>query len=400
MFSFTSLLLASLVAQASACSSWEDRASWMKYIPGTTKLTEMTIPGTHDSGSQWGGMAAETQDLTVREQLDRGVRFVDIRLKWIFYDHELYVYHGPFPQHATLITVLVEIRDFLISNPTETVIMSVKDEGHRGNHPRWLDRIYQIIGEWDHLLWLRSYNPTLDEVRGRIVLFNRFDNVFGLKAEGWKDCVFHSYWNNVGLRVQDCYHLNWLGDRGWKWGKIEEHLGHAFSGDKSNTLYMHFTSCSGGVDPRTCTYFMHWRLGQHIAQHYRQGQYGIVVMDFPRDRELFLLYSNNFACSLEGKKREELKMVQARKEELGMTLNSFCDGAYKLQGIDFIFYYFSIFHFRLFYTGEALAHYLNAWPEYKLSQCNFFHDALVRELNKLCPSGPCFNEKGFPKFLN
>ena len=61
---------------------------WMKYysdILGKLTLTKMTLPGTHDSGtyepvSVFGSPWIKTQNLSLLDQLNRGIRVLDLRI--------------------------------------------------------------------------------------------------------------------------------------------------------------------------------------------------------------------------------------------------------------------------------------------------------------------------------
>jgi hypothetical protein len=60
------------------------RANWMKYVqnPETTKLSALTIPGTHDTGtfSCEPGSSPRCQEMPLAMQFGAGIRFIDIRL--------------------------------------------------------------------------------------------------------------------------------------------------------------------------------------------------------------------------------------------------------------------------------------------------------------------------------
>jgi 1-phosphatidylinositol phosphodiesterase len=60
--------------------AWNPR--WMSRLPDTTRLSELTLPGTHDTGAYRtpANVAAVTQTMTLRTQLDSGIRAWDIRL--------------------------------------------------------------------------------------------------------------------------------------------------------------------------------------------------------------------------------------------------------------------------------------------------------------------------------
>ncbi len=55
---------------------------WREKIDPQTALTSLTIPGTHDSGAN-GGPLIECQSWSIREQLDAGIRFLDVRCRHI-----------------------------------------------------------------------------------------------------------------------------------------------------------------------------------------------------------------------------------------------------------------------------------------------------------------------------
>ena len=85
LFLFLSVILVSLFAFLPIKKTdFPDVSSeWMKYVDDNTKLTELSIPGTHDSGARHsiGDVAGKCQDMSIADQLASGVRFLDIRLK-------------------------------------------------------------------------------------------------------------------------------------------------------------------------------------------------------------------------------------------------------------------------------------------------------------------------------
>src|SRR6516225_5750413 len=66
-----------------------DLTRWMAQMPDDALLSDITIPGTHDSGARFGGVApvvdfvtalwVHCQNWTVTQQLNAGVRFLDVR---------------------------------------------------------------------------------------------------------------------------------------------------------------------------------------------------------------------------------------------------------------------------------------------------------------------------------
>ena len=53
----------------------------MKNLSDNSKITEFSIPGTHDSGALLPIPFAQTQKLSFANQLNNGIRFLDIRLR-------------------------------------------------------------------------------------------------------------------------------------------------------------------------------------------------------------------------------------------------------------------------------------------------------------------------------
>ena len=61
-----------------------NETNWMRAVPDHINISELSIPGTHDSCARHNGHSlgfAKCQDLGLREQLDKGIRFIDIRVK-------------------------------------------------------------------------------------------------------------------------------------------------------------------------------------------------------------------------------------------------------------------------------------------------------------------------------
>ena len=111
-------------------------SDWMKALPDDMPLTEVTLPGTHDSATEYVQLAffSKCQALDIRGQLEAGYRYLDIRLS----DGEgMPLMHGftnctvngwPWAKTLYLESVLENCYAFLEENPTETVLFCVKHE--------------------------------------------------------------------------------------------------------------------------------------------------------------------------------------------------------------------------------------------------------------------------------
>lgn len=164
-----------------------DASNWMESISNETKLSELSIPGTHDSATQYVSLSPifQCQDTDIKTQLENGYRYLDIWL--VLEDDDLILKHNfakcrksksIFSKPLTLDDVLEDIYSFLDVHPSETVIFCVKKENSKDD----LDKVKSILNSkintdsW----YTENRIPTLNEVRGKIVLATRFENEYGL----------------------------------------------------------------------------------------------------------------------------------------------------------------------------------------------------------------------------
>ncbi|OUM60992.1 hypothetical protein PIROE2DRAFT_62794 [Piromyces sp. E2] len=152
-------------------------SDWMKYINGNLKLNQINIPGTHDSGTfgltgQILEPMARTQSLSIKKQLETGVRYFDIRLGVKDGDDKIVVVHENF--HCRFNDVISICEKFLKNHKTETIIIHIKDE-HRTTCTEYkFDKPYVTTCEpTDKIDIVKKYGinitnnniPKLDDVR-------------------------------------------------------------------------------------------------------------------------------------------------------------------------------------------------------------------------------------------
>lgn len=163
----------------------------------------LNICGTHDSATAYVSMenAARCQSLTIKEQLDMGVRLLDIRLcrkRGEFYlIHSLADCYTDENKKERLVfgRVLEEVFAFLENNPRETVILSIKQD--RGIMSKsFFPELYDKYIKGNENKWyLKNRMPALKQVRGKAVLMRRCklraafvkENECGLDFSEWKD---------------------------------------------------------------------------------------------------------------------------------------------------------------------------------------------------------------------
>lgn len=160
-----------------------DNPNWMSVLPDSVRLSELSIPGTHQSLSRHSGGvtpldAVKNQSMALRFQLESGIRVLDVRCA--IAGRMFQIYHGSYFQHENFGGVLDTVVKFLEDHKGETVLMRVKEE--RTDQPGtffdifrktyWDDKKYKNY-MWDPVTNM-SLNPTLGEMRGKIVILQDF----------------------------------------------------------------------------------------------------------------------------------------------------------------------------------------------------------------------------------
>lgn len=305
----TVLVLVQVVAQNSE--------NWMSQVNDSKQLSKLSIPGTHDSGSlitSWIAPASSviTQTMSIRSQLDQGIRFLDIRCRHVA--DVFAIHHGEVFQDMFFGEVLNHCRSFLSSNPSETIIMRVKQEHTSEDNTRTFEATFEDYFNQSPHLWYQGDNlPTLGEARGKIVLLRQFDwdspNKFGVRAS-WPDNTKNSTYSHGSLtmHVQDFYHKSNSGN-GYleeKWDAVKEHIQRAMDSESAD-LYLNFSS--GYVRDELCvpllpictellpeippvSNYVNPKLSNLLHTNLGKG-YGIIIMDFPSHDLIQRIYSNN-----------------------------------------------------------------------------------------------------------
>ncbi|MBR0412381.1 MAG: leucine-rich repeat protein [Eubacterium sp.] len=185
-------------------------SDWMSTVLDGTRLTEITIPGTHDScarkfkGEDIFGVTSgisKCQSLNITEQLNSGIRFLDIRCEVDPGSLSVKTVHGTTDcwngdDYYYLDFVFQDIYNWLDSHPSETVCVCIKEDDGDNGVPKFTNAIYEYIHGYGQgkYFYGENYNyrdrwylgksvPTLGEVRGKCVLFNRFDQDIYYEAD-------------------------------------------------------------------------------------------------------------------------------------------------------------------------------------------------------------------------
>jgi 1-phosphatidylinositol phosphodiesterase len=271
-----------LAAACSASSAPPADPGWMAGIDDDVPLAELSIPGTHETLALYEPIArtAKCQNLPLAAQLDAGVRYLDVRCRHV--DNAFSIYHGPVFQQQELDEVLDTVIGFLEEHPSETIMMSVKEESVAVGATRSFEQTFaSYVATAPERWYLGTSVPRLGEARGKIVLVRRFaatSSVLGIDASAWADNQTFSL--APSLRVQDAYVVTNNDD---KWAAITSLLVEART--PSTTLFLDYTSGyqARGIVPdiTSVSDVINQQLDDYLIDPANAGAHlGVIVTDF------------------------------------------------------------------------------------------------------------------------
>ncbi|MBR3294631.1 MAG: phosphatidylinositol-specific phospholipase C domain-containing protein [Oscillospiraceae bacterium] len=291
-------------------SSVDGSADWMSRLNDSLLLSEINLPGTHDSATQYVQLAwfSKCQALSIREQLEAGVRYLDIRLGA---DGErLKLMHGftnckESFDGSTLdfLTVAAMCNYFVSEHPTETVILAVKQE-HGEESVAQFQRMLDTVININPRDWLLTDTiPSLGEARGKMVLMRRYEDEAGLgeragipllwpSQKGYQDTSLNTTAVDNGsytLWVQDRFEYNSED----KWAAFIAGLEQ--NGAEKGDIALHFLSTKG-----TAAYGHPYAFAKDLNQRFFKTELpegeriGWIVLDFVSAELAAHIYETNF----------------------------------------------------------------------------------------------------------
>jgi hypothetical protein len=259
--------------------------NWMKDIPDETKISEMTIPGTHDSCALFGICCARTQTWTLVEQMKAGIRYFDIRLRRI--NETLRAYHAFVDQKETFDKLLVYAFDFLEKNPTETIMMEICSEYEPKNCTKSFVELYDEYTRpyLDKIVSYENKDIELGKIRGKLLAIKVFEG----RTSSIPNFFIQNEWT-VNIRC----HIN------KKKRRIKENIHRALS-INNNKIFLNYISASSDYFMMT-PYTAATKCNEVVMRYH--GRLGIVVTDYPgEDLIKHLIKQNNINPGI----KEEIK---------------------------------------------------------------------------------------------
>ena len=301
--------------------------NWMKNLPDDLLISDINLPGSHNSGTNAVQMAffAKCQSRTVYSQLTDGIRFLDIRLcletnkknraaslKLMHSVASCKKDSGLIAKDLYLEDVLDQCYSFLRANPTETIVFSVKKE--YGDSP--VAEFQQVLDDTirkNEDKWLFTNRiPALSQARGKLILLRRYNDDANLSIRAG----FPFLWTNQNgyelpelntVRRDNGTYTLWVQDRyeynsGNKW---QAFLAGSFLEGRDapqNCILLNYLSTKGEL-PLGCPYFFARTLNKKLMNYdfsvdaENPLRLGWIILDFCTPQLAEKIYSTNFLLS-------------------------------------------------------------------------------------------------------
>ena len=308
---------------------------WMNFLPDSWKINRISIPGTHNSATSpteptcWSSglnicqcghwtmsHVCACQECNIKEQLESGIRLLDIRPKYLKGYDELYLYHGSI--HLGWLTfgnVIEIVTSFLMKHPSEVVFVMFKctwittsEEKEEYCGKGWREKYEHYISNNRGRVFPRDSHeksqfskrtPTLGEVRGRMVMITNHED------DPWDKITAFS---NKKL-IEDTHYFEWEEFDAYIRGNLN-HIkkatdasfadGPSCERNAPDPLYLTYLSANrrtylerihtiaGKVNERIYTTLSQW-----IKWTGDRGTWGAILMDYPTAKLVELIIKQN-----------------------------------------------------------------------------------------------------------
>ena len=163
--------------------------NWITPLDGNIYVSQMSIPGSHDAATGdgaadiIGGAFSVTQEKTLQQQWDLGVRCFDLRPCLYTTKNELWIYHGAARLNTSWASAMNTIKANLTSHPGEFAIVLFRMEDDKILGQPWTKdtdetKFDTYMTAWVNANkdWIVDWKPdiTIDECRGKLILISRF----------------------------------------------------------------------------------------------------------------------------------------------------------------------------------------------------------------------------------
>jgi 1-phosphatidylinositol phosphodiesterase len=163
-------------------------SEWMSRIDSDVYLSELSIPGSHESCATISVPWVQCQHKSIVDQLNSGIRYFDFRCGVSF--GRLYLFHGRSPLGFALNDVLARIYAWLDRVQKEAIMLQIKMEGGTGDETAFEEMLRSELTGNAKFWALGNTIPQLGASRGKIQLMRRFhisSGTLGIDVRQWAD---------------------------------------------------------------------------------------------------------------------------------------------------------------------------------------------------------------------
>ena len=266
---------------------------WMSKLPDTAKLHELSLPGTHNSGATHSifDLTGRCQDMSIKKQLNIGVRFFDIRLQLV--KDKLNIVHSFIDQKQRFSSTIKELYTFIKNNPSEFLIISIKqEEASKKSTKSFENALIDTLTPYTDVVDTCVALPqTVKDACGKIFIISRYkDNTIGVSAgSGWKDSTTFTL---NGLYIQDNYCIDEIDIK-----KKDIISTIEYSTTNTQNIVLNFLSCyiDGAFPPSYAVTpakeINPWAM--EVISNV-EGSVGIIIADFITTDMAKIIYGRNF----------------------------------------------------------------------------------------------------------
>ena len=279
---------------------------WMATLPSRLRANMLTLPGTHDSAtSAVSTSMAQTQTLSIGQQLKAGIRAFDLRPRYNASAENdialanLEIYHGIIATGVKWHDAMDTIVTFLKQNPTETVFINLQKENASGStdySQMWRTSIRTYLQQnRQYVLQQLQATTSLADCRGKMVVVSHnpygagtdyYGTVFGALTASWDDNATFTtnlnYTNSTPIcqaTITDSYNTTNTTD---KQALILTNLT-AASNDNTTRWYYTFVNVAWrlfGSNPSHYAEIHNAYLHDLLASQKLKGRLGIIFCDY------------------------------------------------------------------------------------------------------------------------
>ena len=290
---------------------------WMSYLDEDLYLSQISIPGTHDTGAEAPEtVGVATQTWTILEQLRGGIRYFDIRVRENDAGTGWEVYHGSYCLELTFDEIYDDIELFLSGpgNEKETVIMSIQKEDYSSaGIPEWCgdgkttnEHYSQIRNKIENdtvnypLFDMYLSTPQLKDVRGKIVAFNNTSDRSRFKMDVQNKYTVYQWASDCTGDNPPCFICGENSSCATLPAKeriILEHIDEAAQ-SKNNLIddkwFVTYISGAIGMTPACVAAHTNDVTFQHLNLKPSRTNVGTILMDYPGEGLIYRIIKTNF----------------------------------------------------------------------------------------------------------